>query len=175
MARRLQASFDTEAGTDSHAAVRAGARPSQAVPPTLHTQMSGTARVAHLASLTLVQHADPREHSGGRSQCARQHALKIHWICRQDRGRCNLGHTQQFKCRTAARRRLFLGPPLQVLPLHSSKLHSGPCPVVTPLQQFLPWKVSEADKHTGIDLQASEHGPTGHRCFSSIVSCNRRS
>ena len=52
VAKRLQASFDTEAGTDSHAAVRAGARPSQAVPPNPQTQMSGTAPVRHLATLT---------------------------------------------------------------------------------------------------------------------------
>ena len=75
VAKRLQASFDTEAGTDSHAAVRAGARPSQAVLPTLHTKMSSTAPVTHLASLTLVQHAYLPEHFGGRSQCAPQYAL----------------------------------------------------------------------------------------------------
>ena len=130
VAKRLQASFDTEAGTDSHAAVRAGARPSQAVPPTLHTQTSGTAPVIHLASLTLVQHAYFPEHSGGCSHCPSQYASNIDRLCRPDRGRCNLGHTQQFKCSTAAAMRLLLlGLVLQAVPLHPSKLCSEPCPV----------------------------------------------
>ena len=77
VAKRLQASFDTEAGTDSHAAVRAGARPSQAVPPALHTQMSGTAPVKHLTTLTLVLRAYFPEHSGGHSHCASQYASNI--------------------------------------------------------------------------------------------------
>lgn len=61
VAKRLQASFDTEAGTDSHAAVRAGARPSQAVPQSLHTHMSDTAPVTHFTTLTLVPACTPPE------------------------------------------------------------------------------------------------------------------
>ena len=61
VAKRLQASFDTEAGTDSHAAVRAGARPSQAVPQTLHTHMSDTAPVTHFTTLTQVPPCTPPE------------------------------------------------------------------------------------------------------------------